>query len=153
MLDYNYNYIFNVSFHFSVVHFLPVIICLHSVIWYPIFQSNTHIFYTVGRFQIFFGLVDRVFANGPGDLSSIPGCVIPKTLKMILDTSLLNTQHYKVRIKSKVEQSRERNSALPYTIEKGAFGSLPTTVANYIVITICLHAVTWLLVAKQVNTS
>ena len=26
---------------------------------------------------------------------------------MVLDASLLNTQHYKVRIKSKVEQSRE----------------------------------------------
>ena len=26
-------------------------------------------------------------------------CVIPKTLKMVLDTSLLNTQQYKVRIK------------------------------------------------------
>ena len=57
----------------------------------------------------------RVFANGPGDLASIPGRVIPKTQKMILDTALLNTQHYKVRIKGKVEQSRERSSALPYT--------------------------------------
>ena len=37
------------------------------------------------------GLVDRVFANDPGDLSTIPGCVIPKTFKMVLDTSLLNT--------------------------------------------------------------
>ena len=63
----------------------------------------------------FIGLVGRVFANGPGDLGSIPGCVIPKTLKMVLDISLLNTQHYKVRIKSKVEQSRERSSALPNT--------------------------------------
>ena len=33
------------------------------------------------------------FANGPGDLGSIPGRVIPKTLKMVLDASLLNTQH------------------------------------------------------------
>ena len=40
----------------------------------------------------FFGLVGRVFANGPGDLGSIPGRVIPKTLKMVLDTSLPNTQ-------------------------------------------------------------
>ena len=53
------------------------------------------------------GLGVRVFANGPGDLGSIPGRVIPKTQKMVLDTSLLNTQHYKVRIKGKVEQSRE----------------------------------------------
>ena len=35
--------------------------------------------------------------------------------KMVLDTSLLNSQDYKVRFKSKVEQSRERSSALPYT--------------------------------------
>ena len=42
------------------------------------------------------------------------GRVIPKTLKMVLDTSLLNTQQYKVRIKGKVEQSRKRSSAFPY---------------------------------------
>ena len=58
----------------------------------------------------------RVFANGPGDLGSIPGQVIPKTLKMVLDTTLLNTQHYKVRFKGKVEQSWEWSSALPYTL-------------------------------------
>ena len=51
----------------------------------------------------------RVFANGPGR-------VIPKTLKTELDTTLLNTQHYKVRFKGKVEQSREWSSALPYTL-------------------------------------
>ena len=56
-----------------------------------------------------------VFARGPGDMGSIPGRVIPKTLKMVVDTSLLNTQQYKVSIKGKVEQSRERSSALPYT--------------------------------------
>ena len=53
------------------------------------------------------GLAVRVFANGPADLGSIPGRVIPKTQKMVLDASLLNTQHYKVRIKGKVKQSRE----------------------------------------------
>ena len=58
------------------------------------------------------GLVGRVFANGPGDMGSIPGRVIPKTLKMVLDASLLNIQQYKVHIKGKVEQSRERSSAL-----------------------------------------
>ena len=40
------------------------------------------------------GMMVRVFANGPGDLVSIPGRVIPKTRKMVLDASLLNTQHY-----------------------------------------------------------
>ena len=61
------------------------------------------------------GLVGRVFTNGQGNLGSIPGCVIPKTLKIIIDSSMVNTQQYKVRIKGKVEQSRERSSALPYT--------------------------------------
>ena len=55
----------------------------------------------------------RVFANGLGDLSSIPGQVIPKTQKMVLEATLFNTQHYKVWIKGKVEKSRERSSALP----------------------------------------
>ena len=57
----------------------------------------------------------RVFANGPGDLGSIPGCVLPKTLKSVLGASFLNTQQYKVRIKGRVEQSKERSSALAYT--------------------------------------
>ena len=63
----------------------------------------------MSKFKVFFLLYGRyrVFANGPGDLGSIPGRVIPKTQKMVLDASLLNTQHYKVRIKGKVEQSRE----------------------------------------------
>ena len=59
--------------------------------------------YNVSNWDI--GPAVRVFANGPGDLGSIPGRVIPKTLKMVLDTTLLNTQHYKVRFKGKVEQS------------------------------------------------
>ena len=58
-------------------------------------------------------LMGRVFANGPGDLGSIPGRVIPKTQKMVLDISLLNTKHYKVHIKSKVELSWERSGAFP----------------------------------------
>ena len=59
--------------------------------------------------------MNRVFANGPGDQGSIPGRVIPKTQKMVLGASLLNTQHYKVEIQGKVEQSKVRSSALPYT--------------------------------------
>ena len=60
-------------------------------------------------------LLSRVFANGPGELGSLPGRVIPKTQKMVLEAALLHTQLYKVRIKGKVEQSRESSSALPYT--------------------------------------
>ena len=61
------------------------------------------------------GLMSRVFANGSGDRGSIPSQVIPKTQKMVLDTAFLNTQHYKVRIKGKVEQSRKWSRALHYT--------------------------------------
>ena len=48
-----------------------------------------------------------MFANGLGDQGSNPCQIIPKTQKMVLDAALLNTQHYKVQIKGKVEQSRE----------------------------------------------
>ena len=47
--------------------------------------------------------MSRAFANGPEDRGSISGRVIPKTQKMVLDASLLDTQHYKVEIKGKVE--------------------------------------------------
>ena len=63
--------------------------------------------------------------------NNLPGRVIPKTLKMVLDTSLLNTQQYKVGIKGKEEQSRENSSALHYAIEKGAFWS-PTLLTYHL---------------------
>ncbi len=70
----------------------------------------------------------RVYANSPGDLAS-------KTQKMVLAAILLNTQHYKVWIKGKVEQSKESSHPPLHlgvvAIEKGAFGSLLTTVANF----------------------
>ena len=90
------------------------------------------------------GLVGRVFTNGPGELGSIPGRVKPNTSKIVLDTSLLNTQQYKVRIKGTVEQSGER-SYIPQhigvvAIEKGAFWSLSTTVANFTYLLKCQRA-------------
>ena len=48
-----------------------------------------------------------MFANGSGDQGSILGRVIPKTQKIVFDAAFLNTHHYKVSIKGKVEQSRE----------------------------------------------
>ena len=56
-----------------------------------------------------------VFANRLGDQGLIPGRVIPKTQKMVLDAALLSTHYYKVRIKVKVEQSWEWSSTLLYT--------------------------------------
>ena len=77
--------------------------CIHIIVLTRLLLGETA-FYFIG------------FANGPGDRGSILGRVILKTEKMVLDAALLNTQHYKVRIKGKVEQSRERSSALPYTL-------------------------------------
>ena len=56
-----------------------------------------------------------VFANGPGDRGSISGRIILKTQKMVLDAVLLNIQHCKVKIKDKVELSREWSSTISYT--------------------------------------
>ena len=58
--------------------------------------------------------MSRVFAKGPGDRGSIPGRLIPEIQKIILDAALLNTQHYKVTIKGKMEQSREWSSVFHY---------------------------------------
>ena len=63
------------------------------------------------------GQMSRVLANGPGDQGSIPGRVIAKTQKMILYAALLSPQHYKVKIKGKMNQSREYSCALPSTSE------------------------------------
>ena len=49
-----------------------------------------------------------------GGQGLVSGRVIQKTQKMLLDTSLLSTQQYKVRIKGKEEQSRESSISLPY---------------------------------------
>ena len=53
---------------------------------------------------------------------------------MVLDAVLVKSQHYKVWIKGKVEQSRERNSVLPLGAvanEKGAFRLLSTMFTNF----------------------
>ena len=47
------------------------------------------------------GIMVRVFTNAPGDRGSTPGRVIPMTQIIVLDTYLINIQHYKVRIKDK----------------------------------------------------
>ena len=66
--------------------------------------------------NLFISLVGRVSTNGQGNWGSILGRVIPETQKMVMDNTLLNIQHYKVHIKGKVEQSRERNSTLLYNL-------------------------------------
>ena len=53
---------------------------------------------------------------------------------MVLDTSLLNTRQYKVRIKGKVEQFWEILGVV--AMEKGAFWSPSTKVADFTFTTI-----------------
>ena len=64
-----------------------------------------NIIYTYIYIKRFIGLVGRV-RQWSGR---------PKTLKMVRDTFLLNTQQCMVRIKSKVGQSGERSRNLSYT--------------------------------------
>ena len=74
----------------------------------------------------------RVFTNGPGDLGSIPGCVIPKTLKMVLDTSLLILSN--IRYVSRLKWSNPGKGVVPSpTSQCSSYwkGSLPV-VLDYV---------------------
>ena len=83
---------------------LSVSICISCMVNY-----KYHIF---KQFTSVNELLSRVFASGPVGPASVPSQVIPKTQKMVFDAALLNTQHYKVKIKGKMEQSREWSCAL-----------------------------------------
>ena len=82
--------------------------------------------------------MSKGFANGLSDQGSILSRVIPKTRKMVLDATLLNTQHYKVQIKGKEEESKEC-----VAIKKGAFGSPSTKVTNFTYSCMPLQKVIW----------
>ena len=70
----------------------------------------------------------RGFANDPGDLGSIPRRVIPKTLKMVLDTSLLNIQQYKVLMECK---EKRRNCVSFYRLGLIFFQAAVTSILLY----------------------
>ena len=72
-------------------------------------QSKPNRFVFILKWNIFNG-----FFNYSNRLN--PRSNHTKDLKMVLDTSLFNTQPYKVCINGDVEQSRERSSALPNTL-------------------------------------
>ena len=61
-------------------------------------------------------MVTLLAPQWPGRPGFNPRSNHTKDTKRVLDTSLFNTQHYKVRINGKMEQSSERSSALPYTL-------------------------------------
>ena len=57
-------------------------------------------------------LTSRGFAKGPGDRGSVPARVITKIQKLVRNAALFNTQ-YRLRIKGKVEQSKEKVALFP----------------------------------------
>ena len=84
------------------------VFCCFVLFFSIVFAFLFFVFFMIFRFCCVFvvflfftasGLVGRVFVNGPGDLGSIPGRIIPKTLKMVLDTSLLSNIRYVSRVK------------------------------------------------------
>ena len=76
-------------------------------------RTHTYIYIYIYTHNWVFCLMSRVFANGPGDRGSIPGRVIPKTQKTVLDAALLGTQHYKVRVKWSNQGNRVTLSLTP----------------------------------------
>ena len=62
------------------------------------------------------GMMVRVFANARETWVQSQVKSYQRLKKWYLMPPCFNTQHYKVWIKGKVEQSRERSSTLPYTL-------------------------------------
>ena len=76
------------DFHFVVRRDGKVHSTASSLFLFCLFVNCYYAYYFLDlQTNRFIGLVDRVFANGPRDLNSILGRVIPKTFKMVLDTS------------------------------------------------------------------
>ena len=85
--------------------------------------------------KVYIDLVGRVSANGLGDLGSIPGRIIPKTLKWYLIPPCLTFSNIRyVPYKSGAIHGKEYHPPLHLgvvAIEKGAFWSPSTMVDNY----------------------
>ena len=94
----------------------PCVIYYYAIYFYILYHYMLcyHVIYIllyVIYYHVTIGLMSRGSTNGPEDCGSIPSCT--KDSKMVLDAALFNTQHYKVMIKGKVEQSREWSSTPP----------------------------------------
>ena len=94
-----------------------------------------HIFIQILHIPLLVGPVGRVFANDPGDLGSIPGHVITKTLKLYLIPPCFTISN--IRYVSRVKWSNTGKGVASSTtpgvvaIEEGAFW---TMVANFILL-------------------
>ena len=86
---------------------------MHVYIYMDIYMYIYMYIYVCGlQLYIYIYILVKAFVNAPGHWGSIPSRVMTKTQKIVLESSLQNIQHYKVRIKGKVVQSRERGCAL-----------------------------------------
>ena len=61
----------------------------HKTVQTHMINLQTENFNKVTLIKIVFGLMSRLFANGPRDRGSIPGQVIPKTQKMITNFTFI----------------------------------------------------------------
>ena len=103
-------------YSFAVITILSLLLIAFSLLVY------NHLF----RHTI--GLVGRVWANGPGDPGSIPGRVIPKTLKMVLYLTLSI-----LRYVSRVKWSNPGKGVAPSPTPRGSSywkGSFQVTLVN-----------------------
>ena len=105
-------YIIVYCIYITILYIIVLLYIIYYILSYPC------ILYIIYYNSIVYYILLYMFASDPRDLGSITDRFIPKTQKMVLDASLLNTQYYKLRIKGQVEQSRERSSALHYTLVK-----------------------------------
>ena len=92
----------NLSFSLSLSLSLSSCIHLHDLLSSSIFSLFS---------SLLLGPAVRVFANGPGDLGSIPGRVIPKTLKWYLIPPCLTLSI--IRYGSRVKWSNPGNGVAP----------------------------------------
>ena len=92
-----------------------------------------------------------MFINDPEDWSSISGRVIPKTQKIVLNASLLNTQYYEILIKGKWNNPEKVAHTLHLSvvaIEKGPL-KLPTTRDSQQLTTNISYHIWWLSKANK----
>ena len=87
----------------------PILIYCWTGLWLGTWHQS--FLFSVSLFNWLIGQVGRVFANGPGDLGSIPGYVILKTLKMVLMPPCLTLSN--IRYISRVKQSNPGKGVAP----------------------------------------
>ena len=130
----------SITLTWMILHLL-----LFATLWLFLISSSLIIFIYIYIYIYISTLAQwlKCSSNGPGDQGPIPGWVIPKSQKMVLDASLLNTQYYKVRIKGKLSNPGKGVVPSPTfqcsSYWKWAFGSPSTMISQLIYIYIYIY--------------